>query len=358
MADGWTWDETLFAGTAAHYTRGRLPYAPGLAEALADALSPDGHGRLLDVGCGPGTLALGLAHLFGEVVGLDPDAGMIAEARRAGAGEARATWVRARAEELPLGLGTFTVVTFGQSFHWMDRDLVAATVRRMLRPGGALVHVSDLKPDPASDSDRKPAPDLKPDPDPKPAPDLKPASDLKPDRNPGPGAVLPHPSVPFAEIGELVRRYLGPVRRAGQSLLPYGTPGGEAAVLARAGFTGPQRIVVPGGQPLERTADDAVAGVFSLSFSAPHLFAGRRPAFEADLRGLLARASPSGLFSERQPGHRGAHLASPAGGLTIGQVVCGTGAFSGGRRGPASAGRCCRPRARPASASGRPCPWC
>ncbi|MFE7587815.1 class I SAM-dependent methyltransferase [Kitasatospora sp. NPDC057512] len=263
--DAWSWDETLFAGTAAHYTRGRLPYAPGLAEALAGALGLDGRGRLLDVGCGPGTLALGLAHLFGEVVGVDPDAGMIAEARRVGAAEPKAIWVRARAEELPPGLGTFTLAVFGQSFHWMDRDLVAATVRCVLRPGGALAHVSDLKGEPR------------------------------------PTEGLPHPPVPYAAIDGLVRHYLGPVRRAGQGLLPHGTPGDEAAVLARAGFVGPQRIVVPGGRPLERTADDTVAGVFALSSSAPHLFAGRRPAFEADLRRLLARASPSGLFSERQP---------------------------------------------------------
>ncbi|MFF4919723.1 class I SAM-dependent methyltransferase [Kitasatospora sp. NPDC001261] len=263
--DAWSWDETLFAGTAAHYTRGRLPYAPGLAEALAGALGLDRRGRLLDVGCGPGTLALGLAHLFGEVVGVDPDAGMIAEARRVGAEEPKATWVRARAEELPPGLGTFTLAVFGQSFHWMDRDLVAATVRRMLRPGGALAHVSDLKGEPR------------------------------------PTEGLPHPPVPYAAIDGLVRRYLGPVRRAGQGLLAHGTPGDEAAVLARAGFAGPQRIVVPGGRPLERTTDDAVAGVFALSSSAPHLFAERRPAFEADLRRLLARTSPSGLFSERQP---------------------------------------------------------
>ncbi len=79
---GWEWDETLFSGTAAYYQRGRLPYAPGLAQTLADVLRLDGRGRLIDVGCGPGTLALGLAPFFSEVVGVDPDSGMIAEARR------------------------------------------------------------------------------------------------------------------------------------------------------------------------------------------------------------------------------------------------------------------------------------
>ncbi|MEI5103474.1 class I SAM-dependent methyltransferase [Streptomyces sp. PmtG] len=269
MAVGWEWDDTLFSGTAPHYRRGRLPYAPGLPDALAKALALDGRGRLLDVGCGPGTLAVALAHLFGEVVGVDPDGGMIAEARRAAAERGvtgKARWVRARAEELPAGLGTFTVAAFGQSFHWMDRDLVAATVRGMLRPGGALAHVSDLKGESRSVDG------------------------------------LPHPPEPRAAIEELVGAYLGPVRRAGRGTLSGGTPDGEAVVFARAGFSGPRRHVIPGGQALVRTSDDVVAGVFSMSFSAPHLFGTRREAFESDLRRLLREASPTNLFSERQPG--------------------------------------------------------
>ncbi|MER8071486.1 class I SAM-dependent methyltransferase [Streptomyces sp. NPDC094034] len=269
MPEGWEWDDTLFLGSAPYYRRGRLPYAPGLAELLAEVLMLDGRGRLLDVGCGPGTLALNLAHLFGEVVGVDPDSGMIAEAGQQAekAGVARkARWVLARAEELPAGLGTFTVATFGQSFHWMDRDLVAATVKGMLRSAGAFVHISDLK-------TRTRAVDG-----------------------------LPCPGVPYTAINDLVGRYLGPVRRAGRGVLRYGTPSGEAAVLSRAGFAGPERHVVPGGQALERSCDEVVALVFSTSSSAPHLFGTRRGDFEADLRQLLGETSPSGRFSERQPG--------------------------------------------------------
>jgi SAM-dependent methyltransferase len=265
---GWDWDDMLFSGTAAYYRRGRLPYAPGLVDVLAEALRLDGRGRLVDVGCGPGTLALSLAHVFGEIVGVDPDKEMIAEAAREAVERGvagKAQWVRARAEELPAGLGTFTVATFAQSFHWMDRDLVAATIRDMLQPGGALLHISDLK------------------------------TEIRTVDG------LPYPAVPYAGIEDLVRYYLGPVRRAGRGTLPQGTPDGEAEVLARAGFSGPQRHVVPGGQALERTCDDAVAGVFSMSFSAPHLFGPRRDDFEADLRRLLREVSPSGLFSERQP---------------------------------------------------------
>ena len=268
MVAGWEWDETLFAGTAAYYRRGRLPYAPGLAELLAEVVGLDGEGRLIDVGCGPGTLALDLSHLFREVIGVDPDSGMLAEAAREAAERGvsgKVAWVKARAEELPAGLGTFTVATFGQSFHWMDRDLVAATIKGMLRPGGVLVHISDLD-----------------------------GEDRSVDG-------LPYPAAPHAAIHDLVRGHLGPVRRAGQGVLRQGTPGGEAAVYARAGFHAPRRHVVPGGQPLERTVDDVVAWVFSMSYAAPHLFGPRRKEFEADLRRLLHEASPSGRFSERQP---------------------------------------------------------
>lgn len=259
MPVGWEWDETLFAGSAPYYERGRVPYAPGLAGALAEMLGTDGRGRLLDVGCGPGTIALRLRHLFAEVVGVDPDPGMIEEARRR---DPAMTWVRARAEDLTDDLGTFTVATFAQSFHWMDRDLVAETVHRLLRPGGAFVHIADWK------LEKREHPALTP---------------------------------PYEAIGDLVRRYLGPLRRAGQGHLPQGTPGGEAAILRAHGFAGPTSRVVPGGRVLRREVDDVVAAVFSRSDSAPHLFGDRLKDFEEDLAGLLREASPTGRFEEVQP---------------------------------------------------------
>jgi 2-polyprenyl-3-methyl-5-hydroxy-6-metoxy-1,4-benzoquinol methylase len=107
--ESWSWDESLFAGAAGYYERGRLPYAPGLADAFTRSLGLDGRGRLLDVGCGPGTVTLPLASLFAAVVGLDPDAEMLAQAAWAAVrlGVSNASWVRQRAEALPAGLGCF-----------------------------------------------------------------------------------------------------------------------------------------------------------------------------------------------------------------------------------------------------------
>jgi hypothetical protein len=164
-------------------------------------------------------------------------------------------WVQARAEELPLDLGTFRVATFAASFHWMDRDLVASKVRDMLEPGGAFVQISAV-------------------------------TEVPPLRD---------------EIKALIARYLGPERRAGHGVLRFGTPGDELDVLRRAGFGEPEIVVLPGGEPIVRTIDDVVATVFSNSASAPHLYGDKLAAFESDLRALLLGASPTGEFTQHIP---------------------------------------------------------
>ncbi len=110
------YDPSPYRGAAAHYRYGRPPYSPRLEAFLTEELGLDGSGRLLDAGCGPGTLTVRLAHLFEEAVGLDPDPSMIAEARQAAQeqGIANITWVQAQAEDLPNAApGPYRVVTFG-----------------------------------------------------------------------------------------------------------------------------------------------------------------------------------------------------------------------------------------------------
>jgi SAM-dependent methyltransferase len=263
------WDETLYAGSAAYYATGRVPYPAELAEAMTARLSLDGSGRLLDCGCGPGSLTLLLTPFFSEAVGIDADPDMIAragaEAERAGRRNVR--FRHMRAETLPGGVGTFRLITFAQSFHWVDQPRVARAVRAMLEPGGAfaLVHATTHEGVAGDDP-------------------------------------LPRPRPPRQRIGELVARYLGPVRRAGRSVIPDGPPSGEAVILRGAGFRGPDRMEVGGGAIAGRTEDEVVASVFSLSSAAPHLFGDRVGAFEQELRGLLRQASPSGQFSERMRG--------------------------------------------------------
>jgi SAM-dependent methyltransferase len=91
-----------FREASPYYMVGRPPYSQHLLPVLRRELGLDGTGLLLDVGCGPGALTLELAPAFDECVGVDPDPGMLAEARRRGeeAGLSGLRWVQGTAEAL------------------------------------------------------------------------------------------------------------------------------------------------------------------------------------------------------------------------------------------------------------------
>jgi hypothetical protein len=78
------YDPTIYLGAAKYYACGRPPYSRELVSTLTAELGLDGSGRVLDVGCGPGTLTVELAASFEDAIGLDPDADMLSEATNAG----------------------------------------------------------------------------------------------------------------------------------------------------------------------------------------------------------------------------------------------------------------------------------
>jgi SAM-dependent methyltransferase len=267
VPEGWEWDETLYLGSAEHYLRGRFPYSSQMAPEIARRLSLTGNERLIDIGCGPGNVILPLAPLFHAAVGVDPDAGMLATAAREAMrlGITNVSWHRARAEELTAEIGQFQVATFGQSFHWMDRSRVAEIVHELLTPGGWFVHVNERK-------------------------DFLTAT-----------ASGPAPPPPYQAIRELVSSYLGPVPRAGQGTLRFGTPSGEDDVLTAAGFAPVEWLTVSGDGDVSRTASEVASWCFAQAGSAPHLFGERLGQFEADLQAVLMRASPTAEFTETLP---------------------------------------------------------
>lgn len=261
------YDPTLYEGTAQHYWA-RPPYAANLPDFLAQKLGLDGTGRLLDVGCGPGVLALLLADRFAEVIGIDPDAGMLSTADRnaRNLGITNVRWIEARAEEIgSLNLGPVRLVTLGQSFHWTKREVVADLVYDILETGGGLALIgNNVK------NGTPPA---------------------------GPGL----PMVPHDAIHALIQRYLGEERRAGGGVWAQGfrEPDDEErheAILARSKFGAAERFNLPGREDLIADIDQVIAYFFSMSFAAPGLFGDRREAFEADLRAELLALSPTGLL--------------------------------------------------------------
>ena len=254
------YDPTQYDGSAPYYLRGRPAYSAELADLLRAELDLDGHGTLVDVGAGPGPVALTLGPLFERIVVVEPDPGMLAEARRNLAGY-DADFVRATAEELPgLGLPPARAVAFGQSFHRVDRIAVAEAVHDLLDPGGALLLIGH-------DPSRPPA-------------------------DAGPG----EPPIPHDEIRDLVMRYTGGELRSGGRAVADYVPERFEVTLARTRFGVPRIVHAPGRTDIVRDVDGVVAGVLSMSYAAPGLLGHRLDAFVADLCALLHEHSPSGRF--------------------------------------------------------------
>jgi SAM-dependent methyltransferase len=136
-----------FDGTAAYYAQFRAPYAAEALDYLVEAFCLDHGARVLDLGSGPGTIAIPLSRFVAEVVAIDRDAAMLEEGRRlaAHAGRSNIRWICSGAEDLSESLGKFRLATIGQAFHWMDRDLVLRRLSKVIEDDGGLALVNPGK---------------------------------------------------------------------------------------------------------------------------------------------------------------------------------------------------------------------
>ncbi len=127
-----------FASTVAYYERARPPYPDAFFAKVAGELGFDGGRRLLDIGTGPGILAIGFAPYCRQVVGIDPEAAMIDAAREAAARAGVALeLIQGRFEEL--SLGAFEVVTIGRALHWLDPEPAIRALERTVAPHGRIL---------------------------------------------------------------------------------------------------------------------------------------------------------------------------------------------------------------------------
>src|SRR3954470_6558179 len=113
-------------------------YSRPLAVPFADFAGPPLHGRILDVGCGPGALTAELARRAGpeRVTAVDPSEEFVAALRGR---HPEVQVMRAQAEDLPFEEGCFDATLAQLVVHFMD-DPVAGLreMARVTRPGGVV----------------------------------------------------------------------------------------------------------------------------------------------------------------------------------------------------------------------------
>ncbi|WP_025779618.1 class I SAM-dependent methyltransferase [Brevibacterium sp. VCM10] len=148
-----------FGGVAQEYDAFRPKYPAALITAIMEAAavgtgsrtdaSPPSTGdrtlgapRILDVGSGTGIFASQLRSAGAEILAVEPDDEMAAVARSKGLDVDVSTF-----EDWDAQGRDFDLVSFGQSFHWVDPAVALPKVRTMLRPGGSLALAwNDIRP--------------------------------------------------------------------------------------------------------------------------------------------------------------------------------------------------------------------
>jgi ubiquinone/menaquinone biosynthesis C-methylase UbiE len=246
-------DASPFAGTAPFYDRFRAPYAQAAIDVIVEHYNLGEGVRALDLGCGPGTIAIPLSYTVGEVVAVDPDADMIAEGRRLAASRGRQNiqWLRSRAEDVSLGAEPFRVTTIGHAFHWMDRDEVLRKLAVLVADGGGLALVNAGK--------RRPQESWEP------------------------------------VADQIVARFLGPRTRHPKSNPQE--PEHEPALVRSEYFSNFTAHEFP--STITRDINSIIGCVYSISSSARPLFGHNVIAFEAELTKALLSLNPAGVFNEQ-----------------------------------------------------------
>ncbi|MFS0867056.1 class I SAM-dependent methyltransferase [Microbacterium sp. 179-B 1A2 NHS] len=125
-----------FGRAAGAYQRGRPDYpADAVAWLLAPIRPAVGAPRVADVGAGTGKLTAALRRAGADVVAVDPDPGMLAALHDVLPDVPTHVGT---AERLPLPDAAMDAVVLGQAWHWVDPATGSAEIGRVVRPGGVL----------------------------------------------------------------------------------------------------------------------------------------------------------------------------------------------------------------------------
>ncbi|MET0825454.1 MAG: methyltransferase domain-containing protein [Acidimicrobiales bacterium] len=131
-----------FGRGADDYVAARPSYPSAVFDLLADELGLGPETDVLDLAAGTGKLTEDLVARGARVVAVEPVAAMRERL------VALLPDIDARdgtAEALPLDDASVDLVTVGQAFHWFDAPTALAEVRRVLRPGGGLAMIWNVR---------------------------------------------------------------------------------------------------------------------------------------------------------------------------------------------------------------------
>jgi ubiquinone/menaquinone biosynthesis C-methylase UbiE len=208
---------------------------------------------VLDLGTGPGLLAVPFAGAGMAVTAADPEPLMLdAAAAAAKAGDVSLSLWQGGSYDLTPEMGPYRLVSIGRAFHWMDRAATLQMLDRIIAPGGAVAFFHDAHPDVPENRWFR---------------------------------ILREVSDRYSKDAAMhvTERKMGAHRRYEPYLF-------ESAFTLLDGLTVTSRA--------EITLDEIVGRAYSMSTCAPARLGDRQAAFENDLRAALAPLATGGEFVE------------------------------------------------------------
>lgn len=129
-------NEQLFSGRAQNYALARPAYAKEAVDRMLQIVC--GGKIAADIGAGTGILTAAFIERGLQVWAVEPNAEMRAQMQKNLAGQTGFTPVAASAEHTGLAPCSVDLVAAASAFHWFDADGFRAECKRILKPGGAV----------------------------------------------------------------------------------------------------------------------------------------------------------------------------------------------------------------------------
>jgi SAM-dependent methyltransferase len=131
-----------FDAAADVYERARPDYPSEALEWIADELELVTGAYVVDLAAGTGKLTRQLLALGLRVTAVEPVRGMREVLTRV---LPNVDAIEGTAESIPLEAGAVDAVTVAQAFHWFDAERALAEIHRVLRPGGGVALIWNVR---------------------------------------------------------------------------------------------------------------------------------------------------------------------------------------------------------------------